>query len=163
MDPRQAERLTLELSGVFARRGMVIWAVATILYLLVALQDIDAAKHIPVKVFAKTAIVGLAIGALLGTVVCSTFFHFRVGRSMSLTLGGAAMVGGVFGAIQGLILGANLPAFLSIYPSSVVFRPAQQRAIVGAVLGTISCYLLSALCRRPVASALAKNHPGSVS
>ena len=150
MDQSQAEQLTRELSGVFARRGMIIWAAVTFAQVLFALQDIQGAWSIPINAFVRPIILGLGVGAVLGTAVCALVVQFDVRRSMDSNLG-FVITGGPLGAIQGLAIGSNLPSFLSpfIYPG-LAFRPAEQRAIAGAVLGTLSCYLLAALCKRRV-------------
>jgi hypothetical protein len=53
MDEREAERLTQELFGVFVRRGMVLWAVATLVQLVTALPDIWAVQGIPASAFVR--------------------------------------------------------------------------------------------------------------
>jgi hypothetical protein len=150
MDEREAERLTQELSGVFARRGMALWAVATMAQLVLGLQDVGAAKEIPVGAFVKPLLFGLGVGAILSTGVGAIVVQFNVRRGLSPAIP-FLMIGGSFGAIQGYVLGANLPRFLMWfnYPG-VMFRPAQQRALFGAALGTLFCYLLGAACKRPL-------------
>ena len=114
MDQSQAEQLTRELSGVFARRGMIIWAAVTFAQVLFALQDIQGAWSIPINAFVRPIILGLGVGAVLGTAVCALVVQFDVRRSMDSNLG-FVITGGPLGAIQGLAIGSNLPSFLCLF------------------------------------------------
>jgi hypothetical protein len=150
MDEREAERLTQEVSGVFARRGMALWALVTLVQLAVGFQEIEDVKRIPIGAFLKPFFFALGVGAVLGTGVGALVVQFNVRRGLSPTTP-FFMVGAFFGAIQGYVLGADLPRFFLWfdYPG-VVFRPAQQRVLFGAALGTLFCYLLAAACKRPL-------------
>ncbi len=150
MDEREAERLTQEVSGMFARRGMALWAVATLVQLVVGFQEIEDVKGIPIGAFVKPFVFALGVGAVFGMGVGAIVVQFNVRRGLSPGIP-FLMMGGSFGAIQGCVLGANLPRFLMWfnYPG-VMFRPAQQRALLGAALGTLFCYLLAAACKRPL-------------
>jgi hypothetical protein len=156
MDEREAERLTQELFGVFVRRGMVLWAVATLVQLVTALPDVWAVQGIPVSAFVKPLAFGLGVGIVFGSGVCAVVVQFQVRRAISP--GFAYLItGGSLGAIQGYVLGASLPEFLTwfTYPG-VLFRPAQQRVLLGGALGTLCCYLLARICKGRVERKMVK-------